>query len=210
MTLMAILLRHRISRELIFKLCTKFENGEWRSASLRKIFRKYYGIDAGYGSYGWAYSKIEGPAVIGAYTSIGSNVQRIPVNHPTDGVSTHPCCFNPVFGWVDRDIRERKTLTIGNDVWIGNNVTILAGCEMIGDGAVIGNGAVVTKNIPGYEVWGGVPAHFIKDRVSKEIAEKLRESRWWEEDEAVLKHYVGYFTDIEKFLVEFLKDRKND
>ena len=199
-----------MSRELIFKLCTKFERGEWRSASLRKIFRKFYGIDAGYGSYGWAYSKIEGPAVIGAYTSIGSNVQRIPVNHPTDGVSTHPCCFNPVFGWVERDIRERKTITIGNDVWIGNNVTILAGCERIGDGAVIGNGAVVTKDIPDYEVWGGVPARYIKDRIPKETAAKLKESRWWDEDEEKLKRYAGSFGDIEAFLTEFNKDSKTD
>ena len=34
----------------------------------------------------------------------------------------------------------------------------------IGDGVVIGAGAVVTKNIPPYEVWGGVPAKFICKR----------------------------------------------
>lgn len=50
---------------------------------------------------------------------------------------------------------------IGNNVWCGANVTVLKGVE-IGDGAVIAAGAVVTKSVPGGEIWGGVPAKFIK------------------------------------------------
>ena len=34
----------------------------------------------------------------------------------------------------------------------------------IGDGAVIAAGSVVTKDIPAFEVWGGIPARFIKKR----------------------------------------------
>ena len=34
----------------------------------------------------------------------------------------------------------------------------------IGDGAIVAAGAVVTKDIPPYEVWGGVPAKFIRKR----------------------------------------------
>ena len=34
----------------------------------------------------------------------------------------------------------------------------------IGDGAVVAAGAVVTKDIPSYEVWGGIPAKFIRKR----------------------------------------------
>ena len=34
----------------------------------------------------------------------------------------------------------------------------------IGKGAVVAAGAVVTKNIPDFEVWGGVPAKFIAKR----------------------------------------------
>lgn len=34
----------------------------------------------------------------------------------------------------------------------------------IGDGAVVAAGAVVTKDIPANEVWGGVPAKYIKKR----------------------------------------------
>ena len=52
---------------------------------------------------------------------------------------------------------------VGNDVWIGLRTIVLPGLN-IGDGAIIGAGSVVTKNIPAYTVWGGVPARFIKDR----------------------------------------------
>ena len=52
-------------------------------------------------------------------------------------------------------------VTIGNHVWCGANVTILKGVA-IGDGAVIAAGAVVNKDIPANEIWGGVPARFIR------------------------------------------------
>lgn len=34
----------------------------------------------------------------------------------------------------------------------------------LGDGAVVAAGAVVTKDIPSYEIWGGVPAKCIRKR----------------------------------------------
>ena len=52
---------------------------------------------------------------------------------------------------------------VENDVWIGLRSIVLPGLD-IGEGAIIGAGSVVTKNIPAYTVWGGVPAKFIKSR----------------------------------------------
>jgi acetyltransferase-like isoleucine patch superfamily enzyme len=50
-----------------------------------------------------------------------------------------------------------RPIQIGSDCWIGVNAVVLKGV-IIGNGAVIGAGAVVTKSVPPYEIWGGVPA----------------------------------------------------
>lgn len=52
---------------------------------------------------------------------------------------------------------------IGDRVWIGPSVTILHSVN-IGEGAVIAAGAVLTKNVPAYEIWGGIPARKIGER----------------------------------------------
>lgn len=65
---------------------------------------------------------------------------------------------------IDEQSSVYKTVTIGSDCWIGANSTILYG-RTIGNGAVVGAGSVVTKDIPEYEVWAGVPAKKIKERV---------------------------------------------
>ena len=63
---------------------------------------------------------------------------------------------------------------IEDDVWIGANVTILKGVT-IGTGSVIAAGAVVTKSIPEFSIWGGVPAKAIKNRFSDADKEKHKE-----------------------------------
>lgn len=54
-------------------------------------------------------------------------------------------------------------IVIEDDVWLGTHVVVLPGVT-IGKGAIVAAGAVVNKDIPPYEVWGGVPAKFIKVR----------------------------------------------
>ena len=49
----------------------------------------------------------------------------------------------------------------------------------IKDGVVIAAGTVVCTDIGPYEIWGGVPAKFIKYRVKKEWIERLLELAWW-------------------------------
>jgi len=56
---------------------------------------------------------------------------------------------------------------IESDVWVGYGSIIMAGVH-IGRGAIIAAGAVVTRNVPPYEIWGGVPAGKIRDRFSSE------------------------------------------
>lgn len=58
---------------------------------------------------------------------------------------------------------QRGNLYIGRRCYIGSNV-VFSKPVHIGDGAVIGAGSIVTKDIPPYEIWAGVPAKFIKKR----------------------------------------------
>lgn len=62
---------------------------------------------------------------------------------------------------LDTEHKYNKDIIVEEDVWIGARVTLCAGCH-VGRGAIIAAGAVVTKEVPPYSVFGGVPAHFIK------------------------------------------------
>lgn len=55
---------------------------------------------------------------------------------------------------------------IGENVWIASKATILKGVT-IGKYSVIAASAVITKDVPAYEVWGGVPGKFVKQIKNK-------------------------------------------
>ena len=147
-------------------------------------------------------------AEIGKYCSIANNVIIGGAEHPTAFVSTSPVFYggykNPLrksriqlgsLVWNPYPVRT----TIGNDVWIGNNVIIKAGVK-IGNGAVVGAGAVVVKDVPPYEVWGGVPARYLKSRFNEDLRNRLIESKWWELPQEDLKRYSHAMNDPAKFL----------
>ena len=69
--------------------------------------------------------------------------------------------------------------TIHDNALIGMGSTLLDGCE-IGEGSIVAAGALVLQNtkIPAGEIWGGVPAKYIKP------------VRPGQTDNA--KHYVAY------------------
>lgn len=54
-------------------------------------------------------------------------------------------------------------VNIEDYAFIGAN-SVIANSVRIGKYSVVAANSVVTKDIPDYEVWGGVPAHFIKKR----------------------------------------------
>lgn len=136
---------------------------------------------------------------VGKYCSISSGVNICPYNHNMSGITTHP---------IGDFVRETKKVIIGNDVLISLNVTIMEGIH-IGDGAVIGAGAVVTHNIGAYEVWGGVPAHFIRYRIPNERLRKcLMQLQWWNMDEDKINYYVTkYNKTLEGLEIDCCKER---
>ena len=97
---------------------------------------------------------VHGNAVIGKDVMIGSYVYITDSGH----------------SFLDRDVPIRlqglvppTPLSIGDDVWIGTKVTITRGVT-IGRGAVIGANSVLSQDVGDYEIWGGVPAKFIRLR----------------------------------------------
>lgn len=94
------------------------------------------------------------PISIGECVLIGSYCYMISANH------NYETCSIPIIdqGYVGAPI------TIENDVWIGTHVVVLPNVT-IGKGAVIAAHSLVNKSIPPYEVWGGIPAKFLKKRI---------------------------------------------
>ncbi len=96
---------------------------------------------------------------------------------------------------------QKAYIEIGNDVTIGHNVT-LHGCKIkdfalvgmgatvldnaeIGEGAIVAAGALVLQNakVGDYELWGGVPAKFIK---------KIDPEQTMQLNKTTASHYVMY------------------
>ncbi|MGD9493863.1 MAG: CatB-related O-acetyltransferase [Bacteroidales bacterium] len=141
---------------------------------------------------------------IGKFCSIGPNLLCGWGVHPTNGISTAPMFYstarqNGISLCTTDKLNERKTITIGNDVFIGANVTILDGVS-IGDGAIIGAGAVVSKDIPPYAIAVGVPVQIVKYRFTEEQIQNLQKIQWWNFDPSRLHEIEQHFFNIEEFI----------
>ncbi|MFA5750335.1 MAG: acyltransferase [Candidatus Shapirobacteria bacterium] len=88
------------------------------------------------------------PLKIGSHVGIASQVLIYNDEHDINSLD-----YSNSFGPVE----------IGDYVFIGPRAIILPNTK-IGRGAVVAAGAVVTKDIPDFEIWGGVPAKKISDR----------------------------------------------
>jgi acetyltransferase-like isoleucine patch superfamily enzyme len=96
-----------------------------------------------------------GTIEIGTKCLLGQFVTIVASNHGTE--IGQPMMDQP---WA----ATPHSVKLGDDVWLGAGVTVLPGAR-IGNGAVIAAGAVVRGDIPPGEIWGGVPARFIRMRV---------------------------------------------
>lgn len=123
------------------------------------------------------------------YSFTGPELLVVTGNHmPVLGV---PLC-KVTDAYKDENDKERmfdKDVVVDEDVWIGARVTLLSGVH-IGRGAIIAAGAVVTKDVPAYSVFGGIPAKYLKMR--------------WSKDEILMHEKVVY--SIERRLSEDVLD----
>lgn len=174
--------KRRIARSAAIRMAMMTEGGEFRSPTIREIFRTYHGVDVGEFTHGGCFVPHSfGPGTtIGRYSSIARTAFAATLNHPMDRKSMHGYFFNPTLGYT-HEARTYSSLTIGNDVWLGHNAIIMPSVGTIGDGAVIGAGAVVFKDVPPYAVVVGNPGRVVRYRFSKETIERLMQERWWEQ-----------------------------
>lgn len=171
-----------------------FENGKHRLTRLLlnfKSFKDNSGVYIGKGSIianntfindgtrinGKIIIKGQGNTKIGKYCAIGDGVKIISSNHDSNVVNLQYALQKKILKTTSAS--SKKDVTIGHNVWIGDNAMFLAGVT-IGNGSIIAAGSVVTKNVPAYTIYGGIPAKFLKDRFDKERVKEIETSRWWD------------------------------
>lgn len=121
------------------------------------------GVSIGEGTY--MNSGIIFSGKIGNWCSIAYDVIIGPTEHDMNFITMSPFRARSMGLNGDVTTLDVPPPIIEDDVWVGASVTILRGVK-VGRGAVIAAGAVVTKDVPAGEVWGGVPAKYIKKRKS--------------------------------------------
>lgn len=176
-----------INKKIINKIVAQ-EGGQMYSKTIREIYRNKYNITIGYGSYGGCFSNTNVPPGVefGNYCSIAKNIRIFRANHPKDTFTSHPLLYNPVAGYVEKDMLVRPKLSIGHDVWIGEWAVILPNVTTIGNGAIIGAGSIVTKNVEPYSIVAGNPAKKIGMRFSEEVILELEKTKWWLKEKSQL------------------------
>lgn len=103
------------------------------------------------------FQSVHGEIKIGDHVMFGPGVHIHGGNHKFDRV-----------GYFMKENHDKKQgedgfVIIEDDVWIGANAIILKGLK-IGRGSIIGAGAIVSKDVPPYSIFTGVPNSKLRQR----------------------------------------------
>lgn len=147
--------------------------------TIRKIFYIASGIDIPFNStihiganfFNPSNITIGNDTIIGDHCFLDGRAKLTIGSHV--GIASQVLIYNDEHN-INSDNYENSfgPVEIGDYVFIGPRSIILPNIK-IGKGAIVAAGAVVTKNIPDFEVWGGVPAQKINDRKNKNPTYKL-------------------------------------
>ncbi|PYE87899.1 hypothetical protein C7477_11084 [Phyllobacterium leguminum] len=139
---------------------------------------------------------------IGKFANIAASVRINATHHPMSRATLHHFTYRASDYFDDAEheadffaARRARRVFIGHDTWIGHGVTILPGVT-IGDGAIVGAGAVVTKDVAPYTIVGGVPAKFMRQRFSHDIAQRMQALAWWDWPHEKLRHALDDFRHL--------------
>jgi phosphonate metabolism protein (transferase hexapeptide repeat family) len=146
---------------------------------------------------------------IGKFCSIASHTRMNPGNHPTWRVTTSHCTYRRAqYGFDTEDDHEffawRKAhrCEVGHDVWMGHGTILTAGCK-VGIGACIGAGSVITKDVPPFAIYGGVPAKLIKYRFDPRTIEQLMRIAYWDWDHETIKARFHDLLNVHTFIEKY-------
>lgn len=103
-----------------------------------------------------------GEIIIGNHVAFGPCVHIFGGNHEIHEVGKY---------MKNLSSQNDGQVVIEDDCWIASNVTILRGVR-IGKGSVIGAGAIVSKDIPPYSIYTGVPEVKIRKRFTNDQIEQ--------------------------------------
>lgn len=150
-------------------------------------------------------------AEIGKFANIASFVRIGATDHPLDRASLHHFMYRSASYWADAEDdadwfarRASRKAVIGHDTWIGHNAQVKPEVR-VGNGAVIASGAIVTRNVPPYAIVAGIPAKPVRDRLPRDLAERVEALGWWDWDHAALRAALADFRrmDVPAFLEKY-------
>lgn len=206
--IMQLILKYKLKDKVLFEKKTKIDatcvfEGRNRMASRSEL----YNVKLGFGSYIGRETVLENTD-IGKFSCVGPRVRNISGEHPLTYVSMHPAFYSnrkqAGFSFTEKNIydefryadqQDKKSVVVGNDVWIAADVRIIDGVK-IGDGAAILAGAVVTKDVPSYAIVGGVPGKVLKYRFEESQIEYLQKLKWWNKDLEWIESHARFFHDL--------------
>lgn len=98
-----------------------------------------------------------GTVELGDYSAVASGGKIIGGSNRPEGLSMSAAAP------LTMQVVTRSKVIVGAYACVLTNAVLMPGVTL-GEGAVVGAGAVVTKDIPAWEIWAGVPARKISER----------------------------------------------
>ncbi len=147
-------------------------------------------------------------ATIGKFANIAAHSRIGATDHPLHTASCHHFLYRSASYWGDVEDdpeffehRAARRAYIGHDTWIGHGAMVKPEVTL-GDGAVVAAGAVVTRDVAPYVIVAGVPAAPLRERLPRELAERMMALAWWDWDHEKLRAALGDFRALpaEEFL----------
>ena len=157
------------------------------------------------------FSRINGPiritgeedVIIKKYCAFGYFITIISTNHSSKYPNVQ--YFLQMKSSFKSIVKKSNPISIGNNVWIGDHTIILPGVN-IGNGAIVGAGSLVTKDIPAFTIFGGVPGKVIRERFKKEIIQEMQKIKWWNWEQDRIERNKEFFeTDLTNISIQKFK-----